>query len=141
MNTQHFCIVMRRVLGTCPVFRKTICLQPAMQFSSTVDNMDDTKTVNTFRLQRNFISINCGINLQTKTIDGTKKQLTSITEGSAKIVSENHVFYNPVQQFNRDLSISVLTTYSRIAQAENASKPSKDSESNSTEPVCAFYRF
>lgn len=35
-----------------------------------------------------------------------------ITEGSTSIFNEGNVFYNPVQQFNRDLSISVLTAYS-----------------------------
>lgn len=37
-----------------------------------------------------------------------------ITEGSCSIFNEGNVFYNPVQQFNRDLSISVLTTYSYL---------------------------
>lgn len=61
------------------------------------------------------------------------KALTSITEGSAKIVSESHVFYNPVQQFNRDLSISVLTTFARLIMAENEEREAqgKKTESNS----------
>lgn len=58
-----------------------------------------------------------------------------ITEGSAKIVSESHVFYNRVQQFNRDLSLSVLTTYSRIAQAENERKENTNIDKNSAETV------
>lgn len=60
-------------------------------------------------------------------------KMTAITEGSAKIVSENHVFYNPVQQFNRDLSLSVLTTYSRIVEAENEKK--QNDKKSSTEAV------
>lgn len=32
------------------------------------------------------------------------------------------VFYNPVQQFNRDLSVSVISTFSRIYQSELAAK-------------------
>lgn len=35
-----------------------------------------------------------------------------ISEGSCSIFNEGNVFYNPVQQFNRDLSVSVLSTYS-----------------------------
>lgn len=36
----------------------------------------------------------------------------SIKEGEAEILVENtNVFYNPVQEFNRDLSAAVLTTY------------------------------
>lgn len=53
--------------------------------------------------------------------DATTVQ-TSITEGSAIIQSEGHVFYNPVQEFNRDLSLSVLTTFSDIFQEELKSK-------------------
>lgn len=37
---------------------------------------------------------------------------TSIKEGEAEILVDNtNVFYNPVQEFNRDLSVAVLTTY------------------------------
>lgn len=39
-----------------------------------------------------------------------------ISEGSCSIFNEGNVFYNPVQQFNRDLSISVLSTYSYLSQ-------------------------
>lgn len=45
--------------------------------------------------------------------------MVEISEGSAKILSENRVFYNPVQQFNRDLSISVLTSFWQLCQEEN----------------------
>uniref|UniRef100_A0A182R3T0 tRNA (guanine(26)-N(2))-dimethyltransferase n=1 Tax=Anopheles funestus TaxID=62324 RepID=A0A182R3T0_ANOFN len=44
--------------------------------------------------------------------------LKTIREGSAEILVADHVFYNPVQEFNRDLSICVLTTFSRIYQRE-----------------------
>lgn len=47
-----------------------------------------------------------------------------ISEGSAKIVSENRVFYNPVQQFNRDLSISVLSTFWQLCQNESEQRKS-----------------
>lgn len=47
---------------------------------------------------------------------------TSITEGSTTIESEGHVFYNPVQEFNRDLSLSVLSTFSKIFQEEQRKK-------------------
>lgn len=42
-----------------------------------------------------------------------------IVEGSAKIQSENRVFYNPVQEFNRDISISVLATFWQLCQRES----------------------
>lgn len=38
-----------------------------------------------------------------------------VQEGSAKItVPKGQVFYNPVQQFNRDLSISVISTFQKL---------------------------
>lgn len=46
-------------------------------------------------------------------------QETTITEGAAKIVfpSANEVFYNPVQEFNRDLTCAVITEFARIQLA------------------------
>nr|XP_003468399.1 tRNA (guanine(26)-N(2))-dimethyltransferase [Cavia porcellus]XP_013006376.1 tRNA (guanine(26)-N(2))-dimethyltransferase [Cavia porcellus] len=43
-------------------------------------------------------------------------QETLVTEGAAKIVfpSANEVFYNPVQEFNRDLTCAVITEFARI---------------------------
>ncbi|KAG9510071.1 putative tRNA (guanine(26)-N(2))-dimethyltransferase, partial [Fragariocoptes setiger] len=35
----------------------------------------------------------------------------TIEEGQAKILAPSNVFYNPVQQFNRDLSVLVINTY------------------------------
>ncbi|KAL6091337.1 hypothetical protein STEG23_030258 [Scotinomys teguina] len=41
---------------------------------------------------------------------------TTVTEGAAKIVfpNANEVFYNPVQEFNRDLTCAVITEFARI---------------------------
>ncbi|XP_008577530.1 PREDICTED: tRNA (guanine(26)-N(2))-dimethyltransferase [Galeopterus variegatus] len=43
-------------------------------------------------------------------------QETTVTEGAAKIAfpSANKVFYNPVQEFNRDLTCAVITEFARI---------------------------
>uniref|UniRef100_A0A673ULM9 tRNA (guanine(26)-N(2))-dimethyltransferase n=1 Tax=Suricata suricatta TaxID=37032 RepID=A0A673ULM9_SURSU len=43
-------------------------------------------------------------------------QETVVTEGAAKIAfpSANEVFYNPVQEFNRDLTCAVITEFARI---------------------------
>jgi tRNA G26 N,N-dimethylase Trm1 len=39
----------------------------------------------------------------------------AVSEGSAKItLPKGEVFYNPVQQFNRDLSISVISAFQRM---------------------------
>ncbi|KAJ3020236.1 tRNA methyltransferase 1 [Thoreauomyces humboldtii] len=47
-----------------------------------------------------------------------------ITEGKARIKfpSENSVFYNPVQQFNRDMSIAAITAWSKMFFMEKLSK-------------------
>ncbi|XP_067170691.1 tRNA (guanine(26)-N(2))-dimethyltransferase-like [Apteryx mantelli] len=41
---------------------------------------------------------------------------TLITEGRARIIfpSANEVFYNPVQEFNRDLTCAVMTEFARL---------------------------
>lgn len=46
-------------------------------------------------------------------------QETTITEGAARIVfpNANEVFYNPVQEFNRDLTCAVITEFARIQLA------------------------
>lgn len=46
-------------------------------------------------------------------------QETMVTEGAAQIAypSANEVFYNPVQEFNRDLTCAVITEFARIQLA------------------------
>ncbi|TFK01378.1 ES1 protein-like protein, mitochondrial-like [Platysternon megacephalum] len=48
--------------------------------------------------------------------DPVKTGETVITEGKAKIIfpSANEVFYNPVQEFNRDLTCAVVTEFIRL---------------------------
>jgi tRNA(guanine-26,N2-N2) methyltransferase len=47
------------------------------------------------------------------------KDFTQVTEGKANILfPKDHVFYNPVQQFNRDLSIVVIRTWSEAPQTK-----------------------
>lgn len=58
------------------------------------------------------------VSLQPNSSDGQPLTI-EVVEGSAKIVSENKVFYNPVQQFNRDLSLSVLRTFWKLCQSES----------------------
>lgn len=60
------------------------------------------------------------VSFQPKASDGAPVTTTiEVVEGSARIVSENKVFYNPVQQFNRDLSLTVLKTFWKICQNES----------------------
>ena len=48
-----------------------------------------------------------------------------ITERNANIISGGNVFYNPVQEFNRDLSIAVLNVYFQRLAKERAEKALK----------------
>lgn len=49
----------------------------------------------------------------------TITQKKSITEGQAEIsLTTDKVFYNPVQEFNRDLSIAVLSVFTDEYKAE-----------------------
>ncbi|XP_017785548.1 PREDICTED: probable tRNA (guanine(26)-N(2))-dimethyltransferase [Nicrophorus vespilloides] len=50
-----------------------------------------------------------------------EKNVKVIEEGSAKIKTAGNVFYNPVQEFNRDLSVLVLQTFSKTFERSNLS--------------------
>jgi N2,N2-dimethylguanosine tRNA methyltransferase len=51
-------------------------------------------------------------------------QYNTVTEGKATILfpKNNEVFYNPVQEFNRDMSIAAITTWSEIYFQEQRDK-------------------
>lgn len=50
-----------------------------------------------------------------------------VTEGKASILfpKENEVFYNPVQEFNRDMSIAAIRTWSQIFLQEKRERIEK----------------
>lgn len=49
-----------------------------------------------------------------------------LTEGSATILfPKNQVFYNPVQQYNRDLSVLAITAFTQLFAEETAAKKAK----------------
>eukprot|EP00040_Diaphanoeca_grandis_P030791 m.182775 g.182775 ORF g.182775 m.182775 type:complete len:606 (+) comp32132_c0_seq1:92-1909(+) len=50
------------------------------------------------------------------------KQYTKVTEGTASILFEGEAFYNPVQEFNRDMSIAVVNKFAREFKAEKLKK-------------------
>lgn len=54
-------------------------------------------------------------------------QYNTVTEGQATILfpKHNEVFYNPVQQFNRDMSIAAIRTWSEIFNQEKAERMEK----------------
>lgn len=55
-----------------------------------------------------------------------------IRERSAEIVSGGNVFYNPVQEFNRDLSISVINVFFKRLLKERHLKILKKNKNSST---------
>lgn len=54
-------------------------------------------------------------------------QYNTVTEGKATILfpKHNEVFYNPVQQFNRDMSIAAIRTWSEIFNQEKTDRMEK----------------
>lgn len=55
----------------------------------------------------------------------------SIVEGQAEIkLTTEKVFYNPVQEFNRDLSVAVLTVFTDDYKKEKHEKAEKKNRNN-----------
>ena len=44
-------------------------------------------------------------------MEGLSTKFSLVTEGKAKILQPTSVFYNPVQEFNRDLTIAILSEF------------------------------
>ncbi|KAJ1958481.1 RNA methyltransferase tRNA(m5U54)methyltransferase [Dipsacomyces acuminosporus] len=63
-----------------------------------------------------------------------------ITEGKATILfpKRNEVFYNPVQQFNRDMSIAAIKTWRDIARDEKMARYNKSTNPDKVEPSKKF---
>ncbi|ORX47492.1 N2,N2-dimethylguanosine tRNA methyltransferase [Hesseltinella vesiculosa] len=63
-------------------------------------------------------------------------QFNPVTEGKATILfpKNNEVFYNPVQEFNRDMSIAAIRTWSEIYLQEKKDRIAKKT-ANITDPV------
>lgn len=51
-------------------------------------------------------------------------EFVKIKEGKAEILfpNENQVFYNPVQEFNRDISTAVIRTWANLVRKEQSVK-------------------
>jgi tRNA (guanine26-N2/guanine27-N2)-dimethyltransferase len=54
-------------------------------------------------------------------------QFNTVTEGKATILfpKHNEVFYNPVQQFNRDMSIAAIRTWNEVFTQEKRERLEK----------------
>ncbi|ORZ33945.1 N2,N2-dimethylguanosine tRNA methyltransferase-domain-containing protein [Catenaria anguillulae PL171] len=62
------------------------------------------------------------------------REYATITEGQATILfpTNNEVFYNPVQQFNRDMSIAAIRTWRDIVAEERWARQLKKNKSEQT---------
>eukprot|EP00939_MAST-03C_sp_MAST-3C-sp1_P004826 g4826.t1 len=49
---------------------------------------------------------------------GVPEEGTIVEEGTAKVIFQGDVFYNPVQVFNRDLSVHVIKLFAKILEEE-----------------------
>lgn len=58
-----------------------------------------------------------------------------VTERNANIISGGNVFYNPVQEFNRDLSIAALNVYFQRLVKERAEKAKKQQQRKQKQQV------
>lgn len=79
----------------------------------------------TFRLRNRLVCTQRRMSTTAHDIDIT--QYNTVTEGKATILfpKHNEVFYNPVQQFNRDMSIAAIRTWSEIYNNEKAERIEK----------------
>ena len=63
---------------------------------------------------------------------------SSVSEGSASIIHETgHVFYNPAQVQNRDLSIACLNVFSKIYRREKEARAAKRSSRHAADGSAA----
>ncbi|KAM3925844.1 tRNA (guanine(26)-N(2))-dimethyltransferase [Leptodactylus fuscus] len=65
----------------------------------------------------NLVRVSCAFMMEG--VAPTQEE-TVITEGKAQVIypNANQVFYNPVQEFNRDLTCAVITEFARMQLAE-----------------------
>ncbi|XP_074027535.1 tRNA (guanine(26)-N(2))-dimethyltransferase isoform X2 [Leptinotarsa decemlineata] len=73
---------------------------------------------------RFYFKMNSDGNITEKSTNSLESQ--EISEGSAKIKTRGNVFYNPVQEFNRDLSISVISSFAKLVRKESIEKEGND---------------
>ncbi|XP_072005786.1 tRNA (guanine(26)-N(2))-dimethyltransferase isoform X4 [Engystomops pustulosus] len=80
------------------------------------DRRRKTTSSSVFKFQ-NLIRISRAFMME---VAAPTQEETIITEGKAKVIypSANQVFYNPVQEFNRDLTCAVITEFARMQLAE-----------------------
>jgi tRNA (guanine26-N2/guanine27-N2)-dimethyltransferase len=64
------------------------------------------------------------------------EDFSQVSEGKATILfPKDHVFYNPVQQFNRDLSVAVIRTWGESPQTKKQLRQAAYQERHSQTPI------
>ncbi|KAG5865910.1 hypothetical protein JTB14_011379 [Gonioctena quinquepunctata] len=63
--------------------------------------------------------------MTSETTSTTDTKIHEISEGLARIKTKGNVFYNPVQEFNRDLSISAISSFAKLLEKESIAKTSR----------------
>ena len=72
-----------------------------------------------------------------RTMDADTPPTTQVVkEGRAEIFSPSHVFYNPVQEFNRDLTIAVISEHISDHFKQLQEKSEKSAADVATESIC-----
>ena len=69
----------------------------------------------------------------TSTLTGLDSSPTLITEGRASIPLPPGVFYNPVQEFNRDLTVAVINLVSRVFSRDGIGRKARHVMGSDTE--------
>lgn len=67
-------------------------------------------------------------------------KIMTIKEGAASVILPEGVFYNPVQEFNRDLTIAVMKHYAKMHLQEFIEKGIKKANNNTVLPEPSMYR-
>ena len=90
-----------------------------MKEGNTDDNVKEGNTNNTVKecnTDNTVKECNTDNTVKECNTDNTVKECntdTTVKEGQAEVCSPPHVFYNPVQEFNRDLTIAVISEFSK----------------------------
>ncbi|XP_021362315.1 tRNA (guanine(26)-N(2))-dimethyltransferase-like isoform X2 [Mizuhopecten yessoensis] len=67
--------------------------------------------------------------------EGEESQYNVVKEGKADILQPKSVFYNPVQEFNRDLTVAVISNFAQLRRQEIKNNLLKDKKSKNDQEV------
>jgi len=93
-----------------------------------IRQMSSSSSSATSQRRANAKKIQAGVSIQTKPVNWQGQQYEEVSEGKAKVlfVDKNQVFYNPVQETNRDLSVLMIREYTKRKLSEWQEKLNRD---------------